>query len=158
MNSGLESTLRLVNLTSSGLLAGSLGFGGSVLVPGWEGERSQRRAFFRQQAKEWATYFNAIGPVALATSAVLAIGSGNRSRASRLLDAVSAVGLAGVVATTTLVTVPLNRRIEGERPSDYPDEQSWSMTRNFNRAHSIRTALGIGAFVAAAASSALRRR
>ena len=36
MNQTLESLLRFVNLTTSGLLAGSLGFGEQALVPGWQ--------------------------------------------------------------------------------------------------------------------------
>lgn len=157
MNAGFEAGLRLLNVTSAGLLAGSLGFGGAVLVPGWEDERPQRRPFHPSPSPDWAQYFNAIGPVALASSALLAVASSGRPTAARVLDAISAAGLAGVVATTALVTVPLNRKIESERPSDYPDEQSWSMAKNFKRAHTIRTALGIGAFICAAASSAMRR-
>ena len=157
MNAGLETGLRLLNVTSAGLLAGSLGFGGAILVPGSDEERTQRRAFGQADHPEWIQYFNAIGPVALASSALLALAPSSRPRSSRILDAISAAGLAGVVATTALVTVPLNRRIESERPSDYPDEQSWSMAKNFNRAHALRTALGIGAFVCAAASSAMRK-
>lgn len=156
MNSGLETALRLVNITSAGLLAGSLGFGESVLVPGWERERARVSAF-RDPGGEWTQYFNAIGPVALVSSALLAIASRNTTRTARLLDAVSTAGFAGVVATTALITVPLNQRIESERPADYADESSLSRARNFNRAHSVRTALGIGAFICAAASSAMRR-
>lgn len=159
MKSGIESALRLVNVTSSGLLAGSLGFTGSVLMPGAEDERSQQTSFVaRRQEREWTGYFNAIGPLALATSAVLALGSRDRSRTGQILDAISAVGLAGVLATTQLVTVPINKRLDSERPADYPSEESWSRTQNFHRAHAVRRVLGIGAFVCAAASSALRRR
>lgn len=158
MNSGIESALRLVNVTSSGLLAGSLGFSGSVLMPGAGDERPQQRPLTTRQVREWTGYFNAIGPLALATSAVLALGSRDRSRTAKILDTVSAVGLAGVLATTQLVTVPINKKLDSERPADYPDEESWSRTQNFQRAHAVRTILGIGAFVCAAASSALRRR
>lgn len=157
MNAGFEAGLRLLNVTSAGLLAGSLGFGGAVLVPGWEDERPQRRSLGPAAVPGWAQYFNAIGPVALASSAILAVASSGGPRAARVLDAISAAGLAGVVATTALITVPLNRKIESERPSDYPDEQSWSMAKNFNRAHALRTALGIGAFICAAASSSMRK-
>lgn len=157
MNAGLEAAVRLLNVTSAGLLAGSLGFGGAVLVPGSRQERPHRPSFRDNPTPEWVEYFNGIGPVALASSVLLAIASSGRPRAARVLDTISAAGLAGVVATTALITVPLNRRIESERPSDYPDEQSWSMAQNFNRAHSLRTALGIGAFICAAASSAMRR-
>lgn len=163
MNAGLESALRLLNVTSSGLLAGSLGFSGPVLMPGGEDERSQQLSFserrqVRNQVPEWAAYLHAIGPLALASSALLALGSRGRSRTGQVLDAMSAVGLAGVLATTQLVTVPINRKLDAERPADYPSDESWSATQNFHRAHAVRTVLGIGAFVCAAASSALRSR
>ena len=38
MNRKVESVLRFINLTASGLLAGSLGFGEKALVPGWREE------------------------------------------------------------------------------------------------------------------------
>lgn len=156
MNPAIESALRLVNLTASGLLAGSLGFSDAVLVPGAEGERPSHD---RSAASKAVKYFNSIGPIALATSMALAVGSRDRSGAGRALDAASALGLAGVVGTTILVTVPLNRKLEDNHPpADYYDESSHSITKNWSRAHTVRTALGIGAFVCAAAANVLRRR
>ena len=153
MIGSLESALRLVNLTASGLLAGSLGFGESALMPGWEEEKPSDLR--REQISK---YFNAIGPVALATSMTLAIAGRDRSGFAKTLDAMSAHSLAGVLGTTMLVTVPLNKRLENERPTDYPDESSLTLTRNYHRAHALRTALGIGAFVCAAASNVLRKK
>jgi hypothetical protein len=155
MNTSLESAVRLINLTSSGLLAGSLGFGDAVLIPGWERERPRSKT---NDDGEPSAYFNAIGPIALASSLALAIGSRSRSAAARTFDALSAASLAGVLGTTMLVTVPINKKLDHEQPIDYPNDAAWSMNRNWSRAHSIRTALGIGAFVFAAASNVMRRR
>jgi hypothetical protein len=154
MNTSLESAVRLINLTTSGLLAGSLGFGDAVLIPGWERERPRSRS----TDEEPSAYFNAIGPIALASSLALAIGSRSRSAAARTFDALSAASLAGVLGTTMLVTVPINKKLDHEQPIDYPNDAAWSMNKNWSRAHTIRTALGIGAFVFAAASNVMRRR
>ena len=152
MNRSIESALRFVNLTAAGLLAGSLGFGEAALVPGWQDERAE------VDAKPAATGpFNAIGPVALATSLTLAIASRQHSSVSRSLDVLSTLGLAGVLAATTLVTVPLNRELLQREPVDYPQEESETMARNWDRAHAVRTALGISAFVCAVASSIVQR-
>lgn len=153
MNSSIESALRLVNLTTSGLLAGSLGFSDAVLVPGAAMERSRDADPLPTAVK----YMNAVGPMALATSMALAVGSRDRSAARRALDAASAISLAGVVGTTMLITVPIGKRLDQSRPVDYPDESSHSMVKNWSRAHSVRTFLGITAFVFAAAASVLRR-
>lgn len=156
MTGSLESALRLVNLTTSGLLAGSLGFGEAALMPGWEEERPREKAVTPTEA---AKYFNAIGPIALATSMTLAIASRDRSGVRKALDAMSAVSLAGVLGTTMLVTVPITRKLDTSRPPvDYADDESESLSRNWARAHTLRTALGIGAFVFAVASSVMRKK
>lgn len=155
MTGSLESALRLVNLTSSGLLAGSLGFGEAALMPGWEEERPRGAAVVLDHSK----YFNAIGPIALASSMALAVASRNRSATAKALDAMSAVSLAGVLGATMLVTVPITRKLDSSRPPvDYEDQQAESLSRNWARAHALRTALGIGAFVFAAASTVMRKR
>lgn len=153
MNRTIESALRFVNLTTSGLLAGSLGFGDAALVPGWHEElpREKRR---RLNATR---YFDAIGPLALGTAVTLAIGSrGNPAR--RILDAASVVGLAGVLAATIMVTVPINKELDAQPASDYPSDRSQSLVKNWSRAHAVRTTLGIGAFVCAVASTVTTRR
>lgn len=152
MDRSIESVLRFVNLSCAGLLAGSLGFGKSALTPGWEGELG------REQSEGATTpkYYNAIGPLALATSIGLALGAQNTSRSRRTLDVVSAIGLVGVIATTTLGTVPINRQLEISAPSDYPRDEPMSLTKRWSRTHTTRTALGISAFLCAAASAALR--
>jgi uncharacterized membrane protein len=152
MNRTIESLLRFVNVTTSGLLAGSLGFGEAALVPGWERERPQG-VDARPSDQVIAAYFNAIGPVALATSITLAIGTGDSARLRRLLDSVSAIGLAGVLAATIMVTVPINQKLEEEAPADYARDQSYLLARNWSRAHAFRTSLGIGAFLCAAAAN-----
>lgn len=155
MTGSFESALRLVNLTTAGLLAGSLGFGEAALVPGWEAERSPEERLRNNISK----YFNAIGPIALATSMTLAIGSRERSAVAKTLDALSAVSLAGVLGATMLVTVPINRKLQQAGPPvDYADESSQSLGRNWHRAHTLRTALGISAFVCAAAANVLRKK
>lgn len=155
MNRSLETVLRFVNLTASGLLAGSLGFGEAALTPGWQDERPSDDG----EEEVPSGYFNAIGPVALATSMTLAIAARSESVARRALDVVSTLGLAGVLAATTLVTVPINRRLQLEAPTDYPREEAQGLTKNWNRAHTIRTALGVTAFVCAVASNvAFKRR
>ncbi|MGZ7041319.1 MAG: DUF1772 domain-containing protein, partial [Thermoanaerobaculia bacterium] len=65
----------------------------------------------------------------------------------------AALGLAGVLAATVMVTVPINRRLEEQAPPDYPNDQSQSLARNWILAHAVRTSLGIGAFVCAVASN-----
>jgi Domain of unknown function (DUF1772) len=152
MNRSAESLIRFINLTSAGLLAGSLGFGEAALTPGWQDERGHDA--FHERA-ETPGFFNAIGPIALASAVTLAVG-GKASRAGRrLLDSVSAVALIGVLATTTLVTVPLARKLDLTAPADYPGADSTTMAKNWSRAHAIRTALGISAFVCAVASNAM---
>ena len=71
----------------------------------------------------------------------------------RTLDAATAVGLAGVLTTTILVTVPINKELQAQPAADYPSDRSHSLTRNWSRAHAVRTTLGIGAFVCAVVSN-----
>src|SRR3954468_15600505 len=98
MNQTLESLLRFVNLTTSGLLAGSLGFGEAALVPGWHNELPDDE----RPPELLNAYFNAIGPVALGTAVTLAVGSRGVHPMKRLLDTATAVGLAGVLTTTIM--------------------------------------------------------
>jgi len=153
MNRSLESALRFVSLTTSGLLAGSLGFGDAALVPGWQHELPRESKLRPFDALKAMNYFNAIGPVALASAVTLAVGSRGHSIRRRILDAASAVGLAGVLAATVMVTVPINRKLEEEAPRDYPREESQIAARNWSRAHAVRTTLGVGAFLCAVASN-----
>ncbi len=157
MNRSIESVLRFVNLTASGLLAGSLGFGEAALVPGWEYELSNREARRRSDSMING-YFNAIGPVALGTAVTLAVGSRGMRPVKRVLDAATAIGLAGVLAATIMVTVPINQELERQSVTDYPSDRWQSLTRNWSRAHAVRTTLGIGAFVCAVASNLASRR
>ena len=154
MNRSIESILRFSNLTSSGLLAGSLGFGEAALMPGWEHELPPER---RAQDLSNRSYFNAIGPVALGTAVTLAVGSSGMRPMKRVLDTATAVALAGVLAATIMVTVPINKELEEQPPSDYPSDRSQSLVRNWSRAHAVRTTLGIGAFVCAVASNLAHR-
>ena len=154
MNRSIESILRFINLTSSGLLAGSLGFGDAALMPGWEYELPPER---RAQDLANRSYFNAIGPVALGTAVTLAVGSRHVRPIKRVLDTATAVALAGVLAATIMVTVPINKELEEQPPSDYPSDRSQSLVRNWSRAHAVRTTLGIGAFVCAVASNLAHR-
>ena len=154
MNRSIESILRFVNLTSSGLLAGSLGFGDAALMPGWEHELPPER---RAQDLVSRSYFNAIGPVALGTAVTLAVGSRHVRPIKRVLDTATAVALAGVLAATIMVTVPINKELEEQAASDYPSDRSQSLARNWSRAHAVRTTLGIGAFVCAVASNLANR-
>jgi Domain of unknown function (DUF1772) len=154
MNTRLESVLRFVNLTTSGLLAGSIGFGDAALVPGWQFEGSTGE----DEAPPSFAYFNAIGPVALATAVTLLVGSRDQTRARRFLDSVATLGLVGVLATTVMVTVPINRELVEHAPVDYPSDRSQSLTRNWSRARKIRRSLGIGAFIASALSIIAPRR
>src|SRR6266852_5124495 len=107
MNRSLESILRFINLTTSGLLAGSLGFGEAALVPGWQRELPTGHRPPTPEAL--MMYFNAIGPVALGTAVTLAVAARGVRPVKRVLDAATAVGLAGVLATTIMVTVPINK-------------------------------------------------
>lgn len=157
MNRSIESVLRFVNLTASGLLAGSLGFGEEALVPGWHRELP-REKMQPIDSRMTTAYFNAIGPVALGSAVTLAIASRNVGTVRRMLDAASAIGLAGVLAATVMVTVPINEQLETEPPTDYPSDRSKSLVKNWSRAHAVRTTLGIGAFVCAVASNLSSRR
>jgi hypothetical protein len=154
VNRSIESILRFVNLTASGLLAGSLGFGEKALVPGWRAElpRHRDRLHHPIETLKNIDYFNAIGPLALGTAVTLAVGS-REKRLKRTLDAAAAVGLAGVLAATIMVTVPINKQLEQQPPTDYPSDRSHSLARNWSRAHAVRTTLGISAFVCAVASN-----
>lgn len=157
MNRTIESALRFINLTAAGLLAGSLGFGNSALVPGWKAELPSHDGRTLDPLKT-ASYFNAIGPVALGTAVTLAIAAPRNGRGTRrVLDSVSALGLAGVLAATIMVTVPINKELEAQPASDYPSEKSQSLVKNWSRAHAVRTTLGIGAFVCAVAASNMSR-
>lgn len=155
VNRTIESVLRFVNLTTAGLLAGSLGFGKAALVPGWKEEIP--RDDDHVDPLNTAAYFNAIGPVALGTAVTLAIAAPRGVPARRLLDSASAVALAGVLAATIMVTVPINKELEAQPPADYPSDRSQSLVKNWTRAHAVRTTLGIGAFVCAVAASNIRR-
>jgi uncharacterized membrane protein len=83
----------------------------------------------------------------------LAVGGGDRRPIKRALDAATALGLAGVLAATIMVTVPINTELEQQPPTDYPSDRSQSLARNWSRAHAVRTTLGISAFVCAVASN-----
>jgi anthrone oxygenase-like protein len=159
MNRSVETVLRIVNLTSSGLLAGSLGFGNAPLIPGWEEELSAREARMRRASDlQHAKFFNAIGPTALATSLTLAIGSRNSSRGRRVLDLLSALSLAGVLGATFLGTVPIGRKFNRGTPIDYPSQHFETLGKTWTRAHTVRTALGVSAFICAAAANVLGSR
>jgi hypothetical protein len=155
MNRSVESILRFVNLTASGLLAGSLGFGEAALVPGWQRELPTGK---RLPSEALIPYFNAIGPVALGTAVTLAVGARHVRPIKRVLDAATAVSLAGVLAATIMVTVPINKELEAQPASDYPSERSQTLVRNWSRAHAVRTTLGIGAFVCAVAANLANRK
>lgn len=155
MSPTIESALRFINLTTAGLLAGSLGFGDVALVPGWK-EELPRHIPRPLDPVKTKSYFDAIGPVALGTAVTLAIAAPRNGRvARRVLDATSAVALAGVLAATVMVTVPINRELEAQPASDYPSDRSQTLTKSWSRAHAVRTTLGIGAFVCAVAASNL---
>jgi uncharacterized membrane protein len=152
VNRTIESALRFVNLTAAGLLAGSLGFGDAALVPGWQDElpRENMQPFDKLKSMN---YFNAIGPVALGTAVTLAIASRGTGPTKRILDSASAVGLAGVLAATIMVTVPINKELEAQPATDYASDRSQSLAKNWSRAHAVRTTLGIGAFLCAIAAT-----
>lgn len=154
MNRTIETALRFVNLTAAGLLAGSLGFGEAALVPGWTDELPREDG----KPSRVAGYFNAIGPVALGTAVTLAIGASRGVPVRRLLDSAAAVGLAGVLAATVMVTVPINKELEAQPATDYASDRSHSLVKNWSRAHAVRTTLGIGAFVCAVAASNMRNQ
>ena len=154
MNRTFESILRFINLSTSGLLAGSLSFGDVALVPGWKNELPRHKMSNLDKLKT-ANYFEAIAPLALGTAVTLAVGS--RGTARRLLDAASAIALAGVLATTVMVTVPINKELETQPATDYPSASSLSKAKNWSRAHAVRTTLGIGAFLCAVASNLTNR-
>jgi len=156
VNRSIESVLRFVNLTAAGLLAGSLGFGKAALVPGWKEEIP--RDDDHLDPLNTAPWSNAIGPVALGTAVTLAIAAPRGVPVRRLLDSASAVALAGVLAATIMVTVPINKELEAQPPADYPSDRSQSLVKNWTRAHAVRTTLGIGAFVCAVAASNIRRQ
>jgi uncharacterized membrane protein len=157
VNRDFESILRFVNLSTSGLLAGSLGFSDVALVPGWKKELPRHKQTNLDKMKT-ANYFEAIAPVALGTAVTLAVGSNTHGRTRRVLDTFSAIALAGVLATTVMVTVPINKELEEQPASDYPSPKSMSMSKNWSRAHAVRTTLGIGAFLCAVASNLTSRR
>jgi hypothetical protein len=153
VNRTIESTLRFINLTSAGLLAGSLGFGEAALVPGWKDELPRDDGDF----SKIAGWFDAIGPVALGSAVTLAIaGQRGDGAARRILDSASAVALAGVLAATIMVTVPINKELEAQPATDYPSDRSQSLVKSWSRAHAVRTTLGIGAFVCAVAANISR--
>lgn len=158
MNRSIENVLRFVNLTAAGLLAGSLGFGDSPLTPGAEPEHGTGYPG-NDEGDRVSPYFNAIGPIAMVSAMALAVGAGNRGRSGKMLDAVSAVGQAGVLATTTFLAVPLNKKFETLAPVDYPRSISHAqLNRTFNRAQAWRTGLGVAAFICAVASTAMRKQ
>jgi uncharacterized membrane protein len=158
VNRTIESALRFINLTTAGLLAGSLGFGEAALVPGWADELPTKDGGHSRGPISVASYFNAIGPVALGTAVALAVAAPRGSgMARRILDSASAIGLAGVLGTTIMVTVPINQELEAQPATDYASERSHSMVKNWTRAHAVRTTLGIGAFVCAVAASNIGR-
>jgi hypothetical protein len=157
VNRTIESALRFLNLTSAGLLAGSLGFGEAALVPGWKEEVPREDAHSLDPLKT-AAWFDAIGPVALGTAITLAIAGPRGVTTRRILDSASAVALAGVLAATIMVTVPINKELEAQPATDYPSDRSQSLVKNWGRAHAVRTSLGIGAFVCAVAASNLARQ
>jgi hypothetical protein len=156
VNRTIESAIRFINLTSAGLLAGSLGFGEAALVPGWKDELPVKDGRPVDPFKT-AGLFDAIGPVALGTAVTLAIAAPG-GPARRILDSASAVALAGVLAATIMVTVPINKELEAQPASDYPSDRSQSLVKNWTRAHAVRTTLGIGAFVCAVAASGMGRK
>ena len=86
MTRTIESLLRFVNLTTAGLLAGSLGFGDAALMPGWQLELPLRKDRRRKTDIAVQNYFNAIGPVALGTAVTLAVGSRGVRPLKRVLD------------------------------------------------------------------------
>lgn len=154
VNRSIESALRFVNLTTAGLLAGSLGFGEAALVPGWKNELPRENS----RLAKFAGWFDAIGPVALGTAVTLAVAAPRGDNAARrILDSASAVGLVGVLAATVMVTVPINKELEAQPATDYASDRSQSLVKNWSRAHAVRTTLGISAFVCAVAASNLNR-
>lgn len=150
----MESVLRFVNLTATGLLAGSLGFGRSPLVPGWQGELPPTKMF--ESAGREIPYLDSIGPIAVASSLALTVGSRSRPILGKSLDLLATAAAAGVIVMTTLGTVRINRKLDGVHPLDYENESSYSLARTWGRAHVTRRVLGIGSFLCAAAASVIR--
>ncbi|HYM60719.1 MAG TPA: anthrone oxygenase family protein [Thermoanaerobaculia bacterium] len=148
----IESLLRFVNVTTSGLVAGSLGFGDAALVPGWQDELPREWRQNTVKALKAVKYSDAIGPVALASAVTLAVGSRGSSTPRRLLYAAAALSLTGVLVTTVMVTVPINRQIEEHARPDHANPRAKSLVKNWSRAHAVRTTLGLSAFLCAAAS------
>jgi hypothetical protein len=146
MNRGVESVLRFVNVTTSGLLAGSLGFR--------VGDRNSASPRGESTAAPDGAdrYLHAIGPVALATSMTLAIGA-DRQPFKRTLDVLSALSLAGLVAATILGTRGRNGTADDCAAADYVTDESGTGARNRSVARSVRTALGFSAFVLSVASN-----
>lgn len=155
MKRSVESILRFVHLTSSGLLAGSLGFGGAALFPGWEEELPLER---RSEAARTLKAFNAIGPTALASSVALLVAGRRGGAFRRILDAGAAASLAGALGATLLGTVPANRKISLDAPRDYASDDQLHTTRTWSRAHALRTTLGVSAFVMAVGASVIAAR
>ncbi len=152
MKPAIESVLRFINLTTSGLLAGSLGFGGAPLVPGWKEELPRERMRVLEALKS-LDFFNAIGPVALGSAVTLAVAGSRSTRFHRALDTAAAVSLAGVLAATVMGTVPINRRLDAKAATDYASDDSQLLARTWSRAHAVRTTLGLSAFFLAVASN-----
>src|SRR5258708_10439959 len=153
MNRTLESLLRFVNLTTSGLLAGSLGFGEAALVPGWQAELPRFHSWRDRMTPDHLrqiNYFNAIGPVALGTAVTLAVGMRDVKPLKRVLDAAAVLGLAGVLASTIMVTVPINKELEAQAPTDYPRDPSQSLARNWSRPPAVPPPLGFPPFLSPA--------
>jgi hypothetical protein len=57
-----------------------------------------------------------------------------------------------------MVTVPINKELEQQPPTDYPSDRSQILARNWSRAHAVRTTLGIGAFVCAVVSNITKKK
>ncbi len=155
MKRTIESALRFVNLATTGMVAGSLGFGRSPLVPGWQGELPPGK-LFDARVKEIG-YLDSIGPIAVISSIALTIGSSRTTASGRVLDLLSTVGSAGVIAMTTLGTVRINRKLDQDQPVDYASEESYSLAQSWNRTHLARRVLGLGSFLCAAAASAYQK-
>src|SRR4051794_21110397 len=119
MNRNLESVLRFVNLTASGLLAGSLGFGEAALVPGWKEELPRDAGRRAIDALRELDYFNAIGPLALGTAVTLAVASRGMNPMRRILDATAAVALAGGGGATGVLAGPVNKELAGPAGGGY---------------------------------------
>ena len=115
LNRSIESFLRFVSLTSSGILAGSLGFGEAALVPGWEQELGRDETSRMPETR----YFNAIGPVALASAVTLAVAASSVRRIAPLpRDATASVtALASATGPIALKYFVSGMRDVSSRPS-----------------------------------------